>query len=232
MRIVRPSLPTAIVPACLILLCAGAPGCSSGDGHAGAAPDSAASAAAAVSAPSEAPTARLGEPAPGFTLTDTDGRAHSLSDYAGKVVVLEWFNPECPFVRKQHVKTHNMLDTFEHARELGAVWLAVNSNAPGTQGNGLEKNRKAREDYGMEYPLLVDEDGAVGRLYGAKTTPHMFVIDERGVLIYRGAIDDNPSPVDLGRVNYVREALDAHAAGKPVPEADTKPYGCSVKYAS
>jgi peroxiredoxin len=176
----------------------------------------------------------VGAKAPDFTLTDTDGKSHKLSDYTaqGKVVVLEWFNPECPFVKKHHQLTHSMNDTFAFAKKAGVVWLAVNSGAEGKQGAGLERNAAARKEYGMEYPVLLDESGAVGKLYGAKTTPHMFVIDEKGVLIYRGGIDDDASPKTLGKTNFVRTCLEAHAAAKPVTANDTKPYGCSVKYAS
>jgi peroxiredoxin len=178
--------------------------------------------------------AEVGKPAPDFTLADTDGKTHRLSDYTGqgKVVVLEWFNPDCPFVQKQHKKTHNMIETKAMAAEMGVVWLAVNSNAAGKQGSGLDRNRQAKIEYAMDYPLLMDPDGAVGRLYRAKTTPEMYVIDAKGILIYQGAIDDNPSPFELGKVNYVKQALSEHAAGKPVSEAETKSYGCSVKYAS
>ena len=125
-----------------------------------------------------------------------------------------------------------MNDTYAFAKGAGVVWLAINSGAAGKQGAGLEKNAAARKDYGMEYPVLLDETGAVGKLYGAKTTPHMFVIDEKGVLIYRGGIDDDASPKTLGKTNYVRACLEAHSAGKPIKANDTKPYGCSVKYAS
>jgi len=178
--------------------------------------------------------AEVGKPAPDFTLTDTEGKTHRLGDYTaqGKVVVLEWFNPDCPFVQKQHKKTHNMIETEAMAAKMGVVWLAVNSNAPGKQGSGLERNREAKAEYAMDYPLLMDPDGAVGRLYRAKTTPEMYVIDAEGNLIYQGAIDNNPSPFELGTVNYVKQALNEHAAGKPVSEAETKSYGCSVKYPS
>jgi peroxiredoxin len=185
---------------------------------------------------SDAPlrVARVGKPAPDFTLADTEGKIHRLSDYTtrGKVVVLEWFNPDCPFVQKQHKRTRNMIETQAMAAKLGVVWLAVNSNAPGKQGSGLERNRRAKREYHMEYPLLMDEDGHVGRLYRAKTTPEMYLIDANGILVYQGAIDNNPSPDKLGTVNYVKQALSEHAAGKPISDAETKSYGCSVKYAS
>jgi peroxiredoxin len=178
-----------------------------------------------------APTAVVGAPAPDFELRDTDGREHRLSDYVaqGKTVVLEWFNPECPFVRKHHEKYRTMVDAYAKYRSKDVVWLAINSAAPGKQGYGLERNQEAKRKFGMEYPLLLDESGSVGRSYGAKTTPHMFVIS-KGNLVYAGAIDDNPSPGTLGATNHVAKALDEVLAGKPVQTAQTKSYGCSVKY--
>ena len=177
-------------------------------------------------------TAEVGKKAPDFTLVDIDGKTHSLSDYAGKVVILEWFNPDCPFVKKHHQMFRSMHDTYHAAQEQGAVWLAVNSAAPGKQGAGVEYNAEARKNYGIEYPLLLDEAGTVGKAYGARTTPHMFVIAADGTLVYQGAIDDSPSTDKLGETNYVLTALEAIKAGKAVGTANTKPYGCSVKYVS
>lgn len=177
-----------------------------------------------------APGAEVGKAAPDFTLTDLEGKEHRLSDYKGKTVILEWFNPDCPFVRKHHEKNKTMSVT--HAKFAGdnVVWLAVNSGAPGKQGSGVERNRKAREDFGVGYPILLDEAGQVGRLYGAKTTPHMYVIDAEGTLLYKGAIDDNSSPGTLGETNYVMDCLATIAeGGKPEP-METRSYGCSVKY--
>lgn len=170
--------------------------------------------------------------APDFTLTDLDGKEHHLQDYldAGKIVVLEWFNPDCPFVQKHHLKNHTMAETYAKYQGDKIVWLAINSGAPGTQGNGLERNKKAREDYGIEYPILLDENGTVGHAYGAKTTPHMFVIASSGEFLYRGAIDDNESPAKLGTTNYVANCLAKVTAGEPVEYLQTKSYGCSVKY--
>jgi peroxiredoxin len=178
--------------------------------------------------------AEVGKPAPDFTLKDTAGKTHHLSDYAkeGRIVVLEWFNPDCPFVKKHHEKSKNMAATFERFKDKNVVWLAINSGGPGKQGHGLERNVKAREDYGISYPVLLDEAGAVGGLYAAKTTPHMFVIDKEGTLVYEGAIDDDRSPSKLGKTNYVSSALTSLFAGKVVEPATTKPYGCSVKYVS
>lgn len=189
-------------------------------------------AAAAADEPEAAASAvaEVGKPAPGFTLTDLDGKVHSLSDYAGKIIVLEWFNPDCPFVRKHHQKNKTMAGTFARFREDGIVWLAINSGAPGKQGNGVERNQRAREEYGIVYPILLDEAGTVGRMYQAKTTPDMFVIDKEGTLVYAGAIDDNRSPGKLGETNYVVDCLGSLVAGEEVEPRETRSYGCSVKY--
>ena len=178
--------------------------------------------------------AGIGDPAPDFTLTGTDGEEHTLSSYtdAGRIVVLEWFNPDCPFIKKHHAVHATMNELRDEFADRGVVWLAINSNSEGKQGHGLERNRAAREDYGMEYPVLLDASGKVGRLYGARTTPHMFVIGagEGRPLLYAGAIDDNRSARDLGKTNHVRSALAAHLAGEEISPARTDPYGCSVKY--
>jgi peroxiredoxin len=180
----------------------------------------------------QSPRAVIGAAAPDFTLTDTDGEAHTLSDYttAGAIVVIEWFNPDCPFIKKHHAAHKTMNDLRTRFSAQNVVWLAINSSAPGKQGYGLERNRKAREDYAMAYPILIDESGAVGRAYGAKTTPHMFVVGKDGTLFYAGAIDNDNDVTELGDVNYVAAALTAITAGKPVAQSETKPYGCSVKY--
>ncbi len=176
----------------------------------------------------------VGEPAPDFTLTDTDGKPHALAELvsAKRIVVLEWFNPDCPFILKHHQLHRTMDDLAARYRDKGVVWLAINSAAAGKQGAGLERNQKAREEYKMGFPVLMDESGAVGKAYGAKTTPHMFVIAPDGTLVYAGAIDDDRSPSTLGKTNHVAEALDAVLAGKPVPVKETQAYGCSVKYGS
>lgn len=177
-------------------------------------------------------SAELGQKAPDFALPDTEGRIHRLSDHLslGKIVVLEWFNPDCPFVIKHHVSARTMADLHSaHAGE-DVVWLAVNSGAPGKQGHGLDRNRRAIEEYGIRYPLLIDETGVVGMAYGAKTTPHMYVIDREGMLLYRGAIDSDRSAGTLGEVNHVAQALDEIMAGRSVTVPETQPYGCSVKY--
>ena len=178
--------------------------------------------------------AAVGAAAPGFTLTDTKGAAHALADFAGKPVVLEWTNPDCPFVKK-HYGAKNMQALQAKYVAQGAVWLSVCSSAPGKQGHypADEWNRILAEQGSAATALLLDPDGQVGRAYGAKSTPHLFVIDAAGTLVYDGAIDDQPSTdsADIpGARAYVVEALDAVLAGAPVPVAQTKPYGCSVKY--
>jgi peroxiredoxin len=177
----------------------------------------------------------VGKQAPDFTLSDSDGKPVHLADFRGKIVVLEWFNPECPFVNASHTKGSLVRAPATHLAA-GVVWLGVNSGAPGKQGAGAEKTREGKSKFGLTYPILVDETGSVGRLYGAERTPHLFVIDANGVLAYRGAIDNSPdgigeSPSDGKLVNYVDEAVAALRASKPVAVAETKAYGCSVKYA-
>ena len=183
-------------------------------------------------APSPAAAAEAGEPAPDFTLTDTDGVEHSLASYReqGKTVVLEWFNPDCPFVKKHHQKTKSMAET--RAAFADVVWLAINSGAPGKQGYGVERNARARTEYGIEYPVLLDPEGTVGRAYGAKTTPQMFVIASDGTVLYAGAIDDDSTTGAPGQHNHVKKALAELARGEKIEVAKSKPYGCSVKYGS
>jgi hypothetical protein len=175
-----------------------------------------------------------GEPAPNFSLTDIHGQKHSLADYKGKYVVLEWNNPECPFVHK-HYDSGNIPKLQQEERSKGVVWLTINSAAPGNAGDlspgDIEKFLSS--DHADPTAYLRDPDGAVGHLYGAKTTPDMYVIDPDGKLIYDGGIDNRPTPdpADIpGATNYVRAALDESMAGKPVTVATSRPYGCSVKY--
>lgn len=179
-------------------------------------------------------TAAIDKAAPGFTLTDVDGKSHSLSDYKGRFVVLEWTNMDCPFVKKQY-NSGNMQKLQKEYQKKGVVWLRVCSSAQGQQGNfevSVIKER-IKEQKAMQFAYLVDADGKIGREYGAKTTPHMFVIDPKGTLIYAGAIDDKPSTNvdDVASTNYVAACLDAAMAGKPVETKTSKPYGCPVKYA-
>jgi peroxiredoxin len=175
--------------------------------------------------------AKVGKAAPDFELTDTAGREHKLSDYAtdGKLVVLEWFNPDCPIAKAYHHPENQMVALAAEFAERDVVWLAVNSGAEGKQGAGLERNKRAVEEYGITYPVLLDMSGEVGRRYEAKTTPHMYVIDTEGVLRYAGAIDDG-DPRAKGEVNHVRQALEEILAGKAVTTKTSKPFGCSVKY--
>lgn len=181
-----------------------------------------------------AATVRSGDRAPEFRLQDLRGATRTLAEFRGKVVVLEWINVDCPFVKK-HYGSGNMQALQRTWQARGVVWLLVASSAPGKQGHyaaaawpGLLAERKAAPT-----ALLLDPAGHAGRAYGAKTTPHLFVIDKTGRLAYTGAIDDRPStnPADIaGAKNHVAAALAAVLAGKPVVLADTKPYGCSVKY--
>ena len=177
---------------------------------------------------------KVGEPAPDFTLTGADGKSHSLADYQGKYVVLEWTNHDCPFVKK-HYKSGNMQAQQKELTGKGAVWLSIVSSAPGKQGhvdaakaNDLTKTRGAAPT-----AVLLDPSGDVGKKYDAKTTPHMFIVDPAGKLIYMGGIDSIPSSDadDIAKATpYVKVALAEAMAGKPVKDASTKPYGCSVKY--
>jgi peroxiredoxin len=179
--------------------------------------------------------AAVGTAAPEFTLSDAAGTPHALSDYRGKFVVLEWFNNECPFVRK-HYDSGNMQMLQAAATAKGVVWLTIASSAPGKQGHLTPQaaTQVIQQRQAKQTALLLDADGAVGRRYGAKTTPHVFIINPEGVMIYAGALDDHPSfdPADPPKAtNYVRQALDEAMTGKPVSVASTRPYGCSVKYA-
>jgi peroxiredoxin len=174
--------------------------------------------------------AAIGQAAPAFKLTSTDGKEVSLSDYKGKIVVLEWFNPECPYIVKHHKINTTFNDLHKKYAGKDVVMLAINSSADGKQGSGKETNVKAAKDFKMEYPILLDPKGEVGKAYGAKTTPHCFVIGKDGVLAYAGAIDDDKSPETAGKTNYVAKAVDELLAGSSVSTASTKPYGCGVKY--
>jgi peroxiredoxin len=175
-----------------------------------------------------------GAEAPAFSLADTAGQMHALADYTNRIVVLEWINVDCPFVRK-HYSTQNMQTLQKTYTEKGVIWLSICSSAPGKQGHFAPEAWPAiiKEQTIRSTAVLLDADGTAGRLYGARTTPHMFVIDAAGALAYQGAIDDNPSwdPATLeGAHNYVAAALDALLDGRAVETQDTKPYGCSVKY--
>ncbi|MCP3063113.1 thioredoxin family protein [Myxococcus sp. K38C18041901] len=171
--------------------------------------------------------AEVGKPAPAFTLKDEAGKEHALSKYKGKVVVLEWTNPECPFVQR-HYKAHTMANTLKGFDAQKVVWLAVDSTAHNTP----EKSATWKKTEGFSYPVLQDASGATGKAYGAKTTPHMYIIDAEGVVRYAGAIDDDPRGKNEKKSNHVQTAVDAVLNGKPVPASTTTPYGCSVKYKS
>lgn len=183
----------------------------------------------------DAPKAEVGKAAPDFTLKDLDGKEVKLSSFKGKTVVLEWFNPGCPFVKKSHTKGSLKEAAAKHMKD-GVVWFAINSGAAGKQGAGTDVNREAAKTFSMPNPVLLDESGAVGMLYGATNTPHIMVIDPAGNLVYRGAVDNSPdgegeTPAGGKLVSYVDEALTAVAAGKAPATAETKAYGCGVKYA-
>lgn len=165
--------------------------------------------------------------APAFTLTDHTGKVHNLADYKGKIVVLEWVNPECPFVVR-HYETGTMVNLAEAYADQEVVWLAVNTTSHFNQ----EKNKEFAEKYDLPYPVLDDHDGTVGRRYDAKTTPHMFVVDKAGRIAYNGAIDDDPQGNKAERIHYVKNAIDGVLSDRPVTTAETKPYGCTVKYAN
>ena len=186
-------------------------------------------------APSFEDGVKVGDKAPEFTLTDIHGEEHSLSDYEGKIVVLEWFNPDCPFVKK-HYDSKNMQELQKEMAAKDVQWLLINSSAVGKQGNcDPARARELIKENGISASsFLLDHDGKVGHAYGAKTTPHMFVIDKEGTLVYNGAIDDNPSakPEDARTAhNLVRAAVNEVLAGSAVTKAATQPYGCGVKYA-
>jgi peroxiredoxin len=179
--------------------------------------------------------AKVGEAAPLFTAATSNGPSVSLNDYRGKIVVLEWTNHDCPYVRK-HYDTSNMQALQKEAGGQGVVWLTVISSAPGTQGHvsPAEANELTRSRQAAPGAVVLDPSGVVGKMYGATNTPHMYVIDKSGVLAYAGAIDDKPTSRrgDVpGAQNYVRAALQAVAAGQPVKTPVTRAYGCTVKYA-
>lgn len=181
-----------------------------------------------------AQAARVGQVAPQFTATDSHGQAHSLAEYKGKYVVLEWHNQGCPYTRKHYV-SGNMQELQKEWTDKGVVWFTVISSAPGQQGyvTAGEENAYLAKMRADPTAALLDSDGKVGRLYGAKTTPEMYVVDPQGKLIYEGAIDDRPTPdvSDIkGADNYLSDALTDATAGKPVTVSYTRPYGCSVKY--
>lgn len=174
-----------------------------------------------------AKTAKVGEPAPAFTLTDTAGEEHDLADYKGKTVVLEWTSQSCPYVER-HYAAETMAKTYDAVGTDDVVWLTIDS----THDRPAEDLKTWKKEEGFDYPVLADKDGEVGKMYQAKTTPHMYVIDAEGVLQYSGAIDNDPRGEKKADevVNYVEQAVTAVKAGESPEKAETKPYGCSVKY--
>jgi len=177
----------------------------------------------------------VGQPAPAFTLTDLNGQSHSLSSFKGKTVVLEWVNPDCPFVRKHYVKSSNMPDTQKAAVADGVVWLQINSAAPGKEGDyDVAKAKAWQKSVGaVATAYFRDQDGKVGHLYDARPTPHLFIITSDGKLVYQGGIDSIRSSKESdipNAINYVKTALAELKAGKPITHPSTKEYGCSVKY--
>src|SRR5947207_14303955 len=178
----------------------------------------------------------VGGAAPDFSLADAKGQTHSLSQYKGKYVVIEWVNPEFPFVKK-HYGSDNMQKLQKEYTDKGVVWLTIDSNAPGTEGNLTpEQAQKVATSWKTQQTaLLLDPDGKVGRAYGAKNTPNMVIINPEGKIAYEGAIDSKatPNPADIpSSTNYIKSALDQSLAGKSISTPQTKPYGCSVKYKS
>jgi peroxiredoxin len=176
----------------------------------------------------------VGKPAPAFSGTDTRGKTWTLEGLVGKAVILEWTNHDCPYVRK-HYGSGNMQDLQKEAAEAGYVWLSVISSAPGKQGHvtASEADELTRSRGAAPTAVLLDEKGEIGRAYGARTTPHMYIVGPDGTLLYMGGIDDirSSDPADIPKArNYVRAAMAEIAAGKPVADAVTPPYGCSVKY--
>ncbi|MFN3857030.1 MAG: thioredoxin family protein [Caulobacter sp.] len=182
-----------------------------------------------------APSLAMAKPAPGFSVQDADGKTRSLAEFRGKTVVLEWINEGCPYVKKHY--NGNMQALQKAAKADGVVWLTVCSSAPGTQGHwasGAAAKAWMAGKGGAPTAILLDPTGAMGKAYGAKTTPHMYIIDKGGELVYQGGIDDKPtSKVEdiAGATNYVTAALADIKAGRPVKTAFSKPYGCAVKYA-
>lgn len=183
-------------------------------------------------------TATVGKEAPAFEVADASGKNHKLSDYKGKWVVLEWYNKDCPYVKK-HYGAGNMQKIQKTYTDKQVVWFSVNSSGKGKEGytDATEALKVAKETKSNATAVLLDPSGKMGKDYGSKTTPHMFVIDPKGLIVYAGAIDDNdssdPKVIDKSK-NYVTMALDLAMSGKPVPadKASTKPYGCGTKYAN
>ncbi len=177
--------------------------------------------------------AKIGQPAPGFTLVDVEGVEHTLSDYTeqGQTVVLEWFNPDCPFVKKYYRDDTGTMNTLaSEYKDRGVTWLRINSAREGHNTTGEARTNKAIEQYNLETPVLFDYSGDVGHAYGAKRTPEMYVIDSQGVLRYHGSMCSDKGAMAIGDELYVRSALDSVLAGETVETSKTKAFGCSIKY--
>lgn len=176
---------------------------------------------------------KVGDKAPDFTLTDIHGNEHKLSEYTaeGKIVVLEWFNPDCPFVKKFHWNHDTMRTTYAGFKGKDVEFLAINSaGAPGKQGWGEERNLEAEKQYKIEYPILLDKTSEVGKIYGAKRTPHIFIVDAEGVIRYIGPIDSTSSARNVG-TNYIETAVNQLLAGETeIIKPEIEAYGCAVKY--
>ena len=173
---------------------------------------------------------KVGDVAPSFSLMDSDGKTVALESFKGKVVVIEWFNAECPFIVKHHVVNTTFNHLYEQFHSKNVEFVAICSSAKGKEGFGKELNAAKKTEYKMQYPILLDESGATGHAYGATNTPHCFVIGTDGKIAYAGAIDNNTDMKKAGDKNYVEMALNNILAGKAADPAQTKPYGCGVKY--
>jgi len=194
-----------------------------------------AAAAAALAVGAQARTAQVGQPAPDFVLRDLDGQPHALADYRGKIVVLEWVNPDCPIVHKHYNASGNIPRLQQKYTAAGVVWLSINSAAPDKEGDYAPADVKAwmQKVHWSATDYFRDQTGTVGHLYGARTTPHIFIINAAGTLVYAGGIDSiqTADPADIARAtNYVDVALSDLEAGRPIAQSNTRPYGCSVKY--
>lgn len=179
--------------------------------------------------------AKVGAAAPDFSVKDANGKNHTLADYKGKTVVLEWYNKDCPYVRKHYDGKKNMQNTQAEITGKGVVWLTVVSSAKGKQGHQSPADTlaNAKKEGMNSTAILLDEDGKMGKAYGAKTTPHMYLIDKEGKLRYNGAIDSNDSAdkatIDTAE-NYIKAAVNSHLKGEKIAKETSKPYGCGVKY--
>jgi peroxiredoxin len=235
MRTFRLALPlAALAVACATSTDNGDPSAPPGETGAAGNPSGAviATGDTAAAAPATAGDAPPPHAAPDFTLPDLDGNQVTLSSFRGKVVVLEWFNPNCPFVRYSH-SDGPLRDLAAQHMAKGVVWLAIKSGAPGREGHGALVNRSARDTWKLEHPILLDETGKVGHAYDARATPTMVVIDARGSIAYQGALDNAPlgKTPSSGLDIFVNDALEAVLAGRAPEVTETRSYGCSIKYA-